>query len=202
MMPGHAHGLRQPELRHQVISWPKNGSGNHQWLPGRSHHQTQRLPVAARSHFTPITSTTWENGGMIRTVSVWHGKDGYILCVTDKKAWRMAEEWLAVTMCKMSRGYLCPLCLCNRWPWTFAVGWGRDDDGCRTHSLGSFLFHLGQRSDLTGSREVYECPLTFGEVCERFPGSRIDGDDDGVHWAKGVLLPVVQEEHGKYGVIS
>lgn len=139
---------------------------------------------------------------MIRTVSVWHGRDGYSLRVIDKKAWRMAEEWLTTAVCKVSRGYLCPLCLCSRWQWTFAAGWGRDEDGCRTHSLGHFLFRLGQRNDLIGSREVIERPLAFDEVCEHFPESRTEDDDDGVHYAKGVLLPVLQEEHGRYGVIS
>lgn len=125
---------------------------------------------------------------MIRQASVWHGKDGYTLRVHDVHALRLAEERAADIVCGASRGYLCPLCLCSRWEWTFGLGYGRDEDGLRRRSLGGFLFHLGQRNRLIGSKLIYERAMAFEEVCEHFPDSRSEDDDDGVTYVRGVMI--------------
>ena len=136
---------------------------------------------------------------MVRTVSVWHGKDGYTLHVTDEVAWWWLVGYAWGAVCKMSRGYLCPLCLCNHWEWTFKVGWGRDEDGLRTHSLGTLLFRLGQFDMHRGSRIVYERPLTFDEVCGHFPEARSEDDDDGVSYRRGVMIdPAVPLDEGPF----
>jgi hypothetical protein len=132
---------------------------------------------------------------VIRIASVVHGKDGYILRVEDVPAWAYAidtvNKAIIGAVCEWSRGYLCPLCLCAKWDWTFKAGWGRDEDGLRRHNLGSLLFRLGQRGGrfcLKRARRRYERLLTFEEVCEHFPDSRSDDDDDGVDYVHGVLM--------------
>lgn len=134
---------------------------------------------------------------MIRTASVWHGKDGYSLHVRDIPAWAYAVDavncGLIATACKVTSGWGCPLCLCGKAEWTFRVGWGWDAAyEMRRHSLGGLLFALGQRGGrfhLNRDREVYSRALSFDEVCEHFPDCRIEYDDDGEICVRGVLLP-------------
>jgi hypothetical protein len=132
---------------------------------------------------------------VIRTARVCHSKDGYILEILDIPAWAYAldaaNEGIIAVVCKATKGYLCPLCLCAKWEWTFRVGWGRDEDGLRRHSFGGLLFGLGQRGGrfhLKRQRELYSRLLTFDEVCEHFPGSRLDDDDNGVDYVRGVMV--------------
>lgn len=124
----------------------------------------------------------------IAIATIWHGKDGYSLHVHDAKLLPWLEEEVTQLACSVSRGYLCPLCLCNKWDWTFRIGWGRDGDGLHTHSLGGLLFHLGQRTWLSSAEQIYTCDLPFDEVCEHFPGARVEWDDDGVRYVRGVLV--------------
>lgn len=147
----------------------------------------------------------------MRVADVWHGKDGYILKVHDVPAWAYAADAVinAVTgaVCGLSRGWACPLCLCNKAEWTFRAGWGWDAEWeMRKHSLGGFLFGLGQRGGNfchRRGREVYERLLTFDEVCEHFPDKRTEWDDDGIDCVKGVPVSArIQEEHGDFGVVS
>ena len=132
---------------------------------------------------------------MLRVASVWHGKDGYTLRIEDVPAWAYAIDAVnnAVIggVCAVSKGWACPLCLCSKAGWTFKVGWGRDEDGLRRHSLGGLLFALGQRGGrfcLRRSREVYVRALTFDEVCEYFPDKRVEWDDDGEDYVRGVMI--------------
>lgn len=131
----------------------------------------------------------------MRIAVVCHGKDGYLLRVEDIPAWAYLldaiNEGLIGRWCKLTRGWGCPLCLCSNNEWTFSVGWGRDEDGLRRHSLGGFLFALGQRGGrfrLGRSPLLYERLLTFDEVCEHFPGDRTEWDDDGEMCVRGVLV--------------
>ncbi len=126
----------------------------------------------------------------MRIASVWHGKDGYVLHVHDVKFLPWLEEEIINHLCSVSRGWLCPLDLCNKplMQWSFRVGWNREEDGFLRHSLGGWLYHLGQRDWLRGAREVYSHPLTFEEVVESFPDSRTDDDDDGIYYSKGVMI--------------
>jgi len=132
----------------------------------------------------------------LRIASVWHGKDGYVLRVEDVPAWAYLADAVSNALigavCTWSRGYACPLCLCAKWEWTFKVGWGRNEDGLRRRSLGALLFHLGQRGGRFCFKHAtlrYERPLSFEEVCEHFPDSRTEGDDDGEMCIRGVLIP-------------
>lgn len=132
---------------------------------------------------------------MIRTASVWHGKDGYVLRIEDVPAWAYAIDAVNNAVinaaCKWSRGWACPLCLCSRCQWTFKAGWGHGEDGLLNHSLGGLLFWLGQRGGrfcLKRAQLRYERPLSFDEVCEHFPGSRTEWDDDGEMCVRGVLI--------------
>jgi hypothetical protein len=133
---------------------------------------------------------------VIRTARVCHSKDGYILEVRDIPAWAYAldaaNDWIVAVACKATKGYLCPLCLSAKWEWTFRVGWGWDAEWeMRRHSLGGLLFKLGQRGGrfhLKRQREVYSRLLTFDEVCEHFPDCRLDYDDDGVDYVRGVMV--------------
>ncbi len=128
----------------------------------------------------------------IRQASIWHGKDGYSLHIADVPAWVLAAEWADGVICIVSCGYLCAVCLPARWSWLFKIGYGRDEDGLREHSIGGFVFHLGQEiGRFLWSRhvQVYEQPLTFGTVCEHFPDSRVEWDDDGVNYVRGVMQP-------------
>jgi hypothetical protein len=131
----------------------------------------------------------------MRLADVLHGKDGYILRVREVPAWAWAldsvNEALISGWCSLTRGWGCPLCLCARLGWTFAIGWGRDADGLRRHSPGGFLFALGQRGGLFSHRRgrvAYERLLTWEEACGHFPDCRLPCDDDGVNWVKGVLV--------------
>ena len=131
---------------------------------------------------------------MIRTASVWHGKDGYDLHVADVPAWAYAVDAvnnaIIGAVCGLSKGWACPLCLCSRLDWTFRIGWGKDEDGYLRRSLGGLLFALGQRGGrfcLNRTRELYVRPLSFDEVCEHFPDSRTEFDDDGETCIRGVL---------------
>lgn len=137
---------------------------------------------------------------MIRLASVWHGRDGYTLKIHDVKARAWLEEQVTDAVCKLSRGWACPLCLCCRCDWAFRVGWGgRDDDGTLRRSLGHFLWRLGQRGWLDGAREAFSCPLTFEQVCESFPDCRQDDDDDGVSYRRGVMIDAVGELPSGHG---
>lgn len=131
----------------------------------------------------------------MRTATVSHGKDGYILRVESVPAWALFLDTASVAViggwCRLTRGWGCPLCLCSRLDWTFAVGWGRDEDLTRKHSLGGFLFAAGQRGGRFGLKRgklEYERLLTWEEACASFPGDRFEFDDDGVNWVKGVLV--------------
>lgn len=133
---------------------------------------------------------------MIRIATVWHGKDGYTLEVSDVPAWAYVldsvNNGIVNSVCKTTGGWGCPLCLCSLAGWTFKAGWGRDEDGLRRHSLGGLLFWLGQRGGnicLKREREVYSRPLTFDEVCEHFPDKRVEWDDDGEDYIRGVMVP-------------
>lgn len=133
---------------------------------------------------------------MIRTARVYHNKDGYTLHVIDVPVWAYAidavNDAIIGAVCGASRGWLCPLCLASKADWTFGIGWGRDEDGHHRHSLGGLLFKLGQRGGrfhLNREKELYARPLTFDEVCEHFPDSRAEWDDDGEMCVRGVLLP-------------
>ena len=141
---------------------------------------------------------------MIRTASVWRGKDGYELHVEDVPAWAYAVDAannaIIGAVCGITKGWACPLCLCSRLDWTFRIGWGHDkpgdpdydpDSDLLKHSLGGLLFALGQRGGrfcLNRTRELYVRPLSFDEVCEHFPGSRTEFDDDGETCIRGVLV--------------
>jgi len=149
---------------------------------------------------------------MLRLASVSLGKDGYGLHVEDVPAWAWAADSLIGginhAICAASKGWACPLCLSSRIPdRVFQIGWGWDAEyEMRRHSLGSLLFALGQHDgnfSYKRRREVYVRALTFDEVCEHFPDKRIEWDDDGEMCVRGVLIgPYIQEEHGRYGVIS
>ena len=126
----------------------------------------------------------------MRLASVWHGKDGYTLRVHDVKFRYWLEEEVTNFFCRASHGYVCPLCICNKplFQWVWKIGWKRDQDGVLDYSLGRLLFILGQRSQWKDAKELYEHPLTFEEVCERFPDSRAEDDDDGVDYVRGVMI--------------
>jgi hypothetical protein len=132
---------------------------------------------------------------MLRLASVSHSRDGYRLHVDDVPVWAWAIDSVNIGIiqatCSLSSGWACPLCLCSKVSWAWKIGWGRDEDGLRRHSLGGFLFGLGQRGGrfcLKRSREVYVRPLTFDEMCERFPDKRVEWDDDGEMCVRGVLI--------------
>jgi hypothetical protein len=132
---------------------------------------------------------------MIRLASVWHGKDGYTLHIEDVPAWAYAidsvNNSIIAAICRISKGWTCPLCLCNQAGWTFRLGWGKDEDGLRRHSLGGLLFRIGQRGGrfcLKRRREIYVRQLTFDEVCEHFADNRVEWDDNGEDYVRGVLV--------------
>lgn len=134
---------------------------------------------------------------MLRLATVSHSKDGYSLHVEDVPVWAWALDSLiggtSRALCKLTRGWGCPLCLCNQIPdRVFQIGWGWDAEyEMRRHSLGSLLFALGQHDgnfSYRRRREVYVRPLTFDEVCEHFPDKRTEWDDDGEMCVCGVLI--------------
>lgn len=51
-------------------------------------------------------------------------------------------------------------------------------------------------------RAVDLVPVSFEDVCDRWPAARVGWDDDGVTCSRGVMLDHVQEQHGRYGVVS
>jgi len=132
---------------------------------------------------------------MMRLASVYFTKDGYRLDVADVPAWAWALDSAAGginrAVCKVSKGWGCPLCLCSQTEWVWRIGWGWDAEyEMRRHSLGGLLFALGQHDGnfaYKRKRDVYTRPLTFDEVCEHFPDSRVEWDDDGETCVRGVL---------------
>ena len=107
---------------------------------------------------------------MIRVTSLSHSRDGWRLHVTDQVRWRYLLDSLHGITCRLTRGWLCPLCLCGRLDWTYSIGWGpRDQYDLKARSLGSWLFDLGQWDPMKGSVEVWAGPVTAEEAAKINP---------------------------------
>jgi len=112
-------------------------------------------------------------GVPVRLAVITHGRDGYRLEVRSVPEWVVLLDHISEATCALTRHRLC-----HPDEWMFKLGWGKDEENPELlrHSLGGFLFDVGQWSMNMGWRRTvreYQQPLSVSEVERYFPDARM-----------------------------
>lgn len=126
---------------------------------------------------------------MTRIASIWQGKDGYTLRISDIPLRSLVMEAILEDVVIPATFHV--LC-CRIGEWEFKLGWGkRDEDGIPENNLGRAHYQLGNKiSWWTAHRqnELYRMPLDSEIVREKFPDSYFDPDADNADEDEDALL--------------